>query len=169
MKELKWHRSRSLSLLPGYLRILGTGGLTWSKNLPVTPVFNTYLPYAIVNDEGRQANKIRDCSQLLSDAAAYIATYESEQNVYYLKVYGNGVSDALDIEKRQSDDTKANHIPDGCENITVPGDLDADSGVDRLDLKFIAVSRKKAVKENVPRDLDGNGKMNGFDIREWIL
>jgi hypothetical protein len=154
------------------------GGATWSKNQPVTPVFNTHLPYNIVNGEERQSDKMGDYTQLVSDAngahIAYTATYHGEQDVYYLNVFpdcnNNGKSDVLDIQNRVSGDTNFNHLPDSCENIAIKGDLDGDRDVDQLDLNVVIAARNKpASGVNDPRDLDKNGVINALDVRKLTL
>ncbi len=154
------------------------GGLTWSPNRPITPIFNTHLPYAIVNGEERQADKMGDYTQLLSDAngahIAYAATYNGEQDVYYLNVFpdcnNNSVSDVLDIQRRRVGDTNSNHTPDTCEAISITGDIDGDKDVDQLDLNLVLAARNKpASGQNDPRDLDGNGTINATDARKLTL
>ncbi|MBD9357996.1 hypothetical protein [Methylomonas albis] len=154
------------------------GGLTWSKNLAVTPEFDTHLPYKIVNGQAQQTYKLGDYTQLVSDASgahiAYTATYNGEQDVYYLNVFpdcnSNGKSDVLDIQNRLSGDTNFNHLPDSCENITVRGDLDGDRDVDQLDLNVVIAARNlPASGVSDPRDLDKNGVINVLDVRKLTL
>ncbi|PKD38819.1 hypothetical protein CWO84_17335 [Methylomonas sp. Kb3] len=154
------------------------GGVTWSKNQAVTPVFNTHLPYNIVNGEERQGDKMGDYTQIVSDAngahIAYTATYHGEQDVYYLNVFpdcnNNGKSDVLDIQNRVSGDTNFNHLPDSCESISVRGDLDGDRDVDQLDLNLVIAARNQpATGVDDPRDLDKNGVINVLDVRKLTL
>jgi hypothetical protein len=154
------------------------GGVTWSQNQAVTPTFNTHLPYSIVNGVERQADKLGDYTQLISDAngahIAYAATYNGEQDVYYLNVFpdcdGNKVSDVLDIEQGRSSDTNGNHIPDSCENIIVPSDLDGDRDVDQQDLNRILAARNQPASGlGDPRDLDKSGTINALDARKLSL
>lgn len=152
------------------------GGLTWSPNQPVSQPFNTYLPY----DPGteNQKDKLGDYAQLVSDAngahIAYAATFNGEQDVYYLNVFpdcnNNAVSDVLDIQNRVSGDTNFNHLADSCENISVKGDLDGDRDVDQLDLNVVLAARNQpASGVNDPRDLDKNGVINVLDLRKLTL
>jgi len=154
------------------------GGLTWSKNQAVTPLFNTHLPYSFINGEERPADKIGDYTQMLSDAngahIAYTGTFNGEQDVYYLNIFpdcnSNKRSDVLDIQQRLSGDTNSNHVPDSCENITVLGDIDGDRDVDQLDVnQVIAARNKPASGASDPRDLDKNGVINALDARKQIL
>lgn len=154
------------------------GGLTWSKNQAVTPLFNTHLPYSFINGEERPADKIGDYTQMLSDAngahIAYTGTFNGEQDVYYLNIFpdcnGNKRSDVLDIQQRLSGDTNSNHVPDSCENIAVQGDIDGDRDVDQLDVnQVIAARNKPASGASDPRDLDINGVINALDARKQTL
>ena len=154
------------------------GGVTWSKNQPVTPVFDTYVPSVLVAGEENAADKLGDYTQMLSDAdgahVAYPATYNGEQDVYYLNVFpdcdGNKISDVIDIGQRRHGDTNTNHIPDYCETITVIGDLDGDKDVDQSDLnRLLAARNKKSSGPNDPRDLDRNGIINILDSRKQAL
>jgi hypothetical protein len=91
------------------------GGVTWSANLPVSPPFDYRLGYP-----GGQ-RKIGDYYTMVShdDSAvvAYAATYNGEQDVYFVRVGdcdGNGVHDSVDAQAAGAD-TNANGIPDACE------------------------------------------------------
>lgn len=154
------------------------GGLSWSGNHAVTPAFNTHLPTLLVNGEARQGSKMGDYTQLVSDAdgahIAYTATYNGEQDVYYLRVFpdcnNNGVSDVADIQQRRNGDTNNNHQPDTCENITVIGDVDGDKDVDRLDINLVnAAKNQPASGPSDSRDLDHNGVINVLDARKQSL
>lgn len=154
------------------------GGVSWSSNQPVTPLFDTHLPYNSVNGEERQADKLGDYTQLISDTngahIAYTATFNGEQDIYYLNVFpdcnGNGLSDVLDIQARRSGDINGSHIPDSCETIIVPGDLDGDKDVDRQDQLALAAARNQpATGGDDPRDLDRSGVVNALDVRRQTL
>ena len=170
-----WYDTRG-SLQPAvsqlYYAYSWDGGQTWSQNTPVTAPFNTHIAYPL------GAQKLGDYTHLVSDAqgahVAYTATYNGEQDVYYLNVFpdcnSNKLSDVLDIDQRRTGDTNSNNIPDSCENMTVPGDLDGDRDVDQLDLnQLLAARNKPASGPNDPRDLDKNGVINVLDIRKQTL
>ena len=59
------------------------GGVTWSPNVAVTPPFNPFLGYP-------QQNKMGDYITLVSDNTganvAYAATFNSEEDIYYVRV-----------------------------------------------------------------------------------
>jgi hypothetical protein len=148
------------------------GGRTWSQNRPVTPSFNTH------NNYPSGAQKIGDYAGMVSDETggniSYTATYNGEQDVYYLRVFpdcnNNSQSDVLDIEQRTSGDINANHIPDSCETIAVSGDLDSDGDVDQLDVNLLLASKNKpASGAKDPKDLDKNGVINVLDARKQAL
>ncbi len=92
------------------------GGDNWLGNIPVSPSFDSLLGHP-------NQNKIGDYYTIVSTGAhanvAYSATFNGEQDVYYLQVFpdcnGNGVSDVTDIAGGQASDANANHIPDSCE------------------------------------------------------
>jgi len=151
------------------------GGQSWSKNKVVTPSFNTHLPYRIVNGKEQQADKIGDYTHLVSDTngahIAYSATFNGEQDVYYLNVFpdcnNNAVSDVVDLTQG-SQDTDGNHIPDECE-ISI-GDIDKDGDVDRNDMSLILASRNQpASGSDDPKDLDGDGIITVLDARKVRL
>jgi hypothetical protein len=90
-------------------------GDTWSPNLQVSPSFNSYLGWP-------QQNKLGDYYSIVSDAtgadAVYAATFNGEQDVYYIRLFpdcnSNGVSDVIDLDG-SSADCNGNMIPDECE------------------------------------------------------
>lgn len=62
------------------------GGLTWSRNLAASPPFNPFLGYP-------NQNKMGDYMQVVSDNdggnVAYCATFNGEQDVYFVRVAPN--------------------------------------------------------------------------------
>jgi hypothetical protein len=91
-------------------------GSTWSPNVPVSPPFNSWVGWP-------QQNKMGDYSGIVADATgadvAYAATFNSEQDVYYVRLFpdcnGNGVSDVTDLATHTSQDCNVSHVPDECE------------------------------------------------------
>ena len=170
-----WYDTRG-SLQPAisqlYYAYSWDGGLTWSQNQPVTTAFNTHIAYPL------GAQKLGDYSHLVSDKngahVAYTATFNGEQDVYYLNVFpdcnNNNKSDVLDISQRQSGDINRNHIPDFCEAIKVPGDVDNDRDVDLSDINLVILARNKPLTGlNDPKDVDKNGVINAQDVRKQTL
>jgi hypothetical protein len=107
------------------------GGATWSVNVAVSPSFDSTVGYP-------QQNKIGDYSTIVSNLTgadvAYAATFNGEQDVYYVRVFpdcnSNGASDVTDIASGSSFDCDANHVPDECQ--TAPACLGAGSVPDGL-------------------------------------
>jgi hypothetical protein len=91
-------------------------GATWSPNTAVSPSFDSMVGFP-------NNDKIGDYVTLVSDAtgadAAYAATFNGEQDVYYVRLFpdcnGNGVSDVTDLAAHTSFDCNLSHVPDECE------------------------------------------------------
>ena len=64
------------------------GGVTWSANEALSPAFDPHLGWP-------QQNKIGDYYDMVSDAAgarlAYAATFNGEQDVYYLRILAGSI------------------------------------------------------------------------------
>lgn len=95
------------------------GGVTWSPNQKVSPMWNSYAGWP-------NQNKIGDYYGMISDRVgahvAWAATFNGEQDVYYLRIgdydcNGNGVGDSLDVALGTSTDANMNGIPDECEGL----------------------------------------------------
>jgi hypothetical protein len=96
------------------------GGVTWSANQALSPVFDSHIGWP-------NQNKIGDYYDMVSDAVganvAWAATFNDEQDVYYTRIGDydcnvNGVPDADDISSGSSFDLDMNGIPDECEDFT---------------------------------------------------
>ena len=92
-------------------------GVTWSANVALSPPFDPHLGWP-------QQNKLGDYYDMVSDSVgahvAYAATFNGEQDVYYLRIgnydcNGNGISDLDDLAGGTSPNCNANDIPDECE------------------------------------------------------
>jgi hypothetical protein len=93
------------------------GGVSWSTNVKLSPVFNSWVGWP-------NQNKIGDYYGMISDRVgahvAWSATFNNEQDVYYLRIGDydcntNGVGDSLDIALGTSPDVNGDGIPDECE------------------------------------------------------
>jgi len=93
------------------------GGVTWTPNQQLSPMWDSFLGWP-------NQNKIGDYYHMISDKVgahlAWAATFNGEQDVYYLRIgdydcNDNGVGDSLDIANGTSWDVNANEIPDECE------------------------------------------------------
>ncbi len=141
------------------------GGVTWSINEPVGPSWNS-----LVGFPGQ--NKIGDYNDMESDNGgarlAYAATYNGEQDVYYVRLTpdcnGNGIADESDILAGTSDDCNGNLIPDSCEsqedcNINGQQDIcDTAGGVDDCNHNFVPDSCEP------DEDCNGNGQRDICEV-----
>ncbi|MDO8630368.1 MAG: sialidase family protein, partial [Phycisphaerales bacterium] len=96
-------------------------GVSWSVNVPVGPMFDPLIGWP-------NQNKIGDYYDIKSDLVganvAYAATYNGEQDVYYLRIgqydcNNNGIGDTTEIAGGASD-ANSNGIPDACELEMIP-------------------------------------------------
>jgi hypothetical protein len=108
------------------------GGDSWSVPVTASPLFNSWRGWP-------NQNKMGDYYDMVSDETgadlAYAATFNDEQDVYYLRLWsdcnGNGISDNHDLWSRQERDCNKNTVPDTCEIIENPGiDTDEDGIID---------------------------------------
>jgi hypothetical protein len=90
-------------------------GATWSASVPLSPAWNSLVGFP-------DQEKIGDYYHMVSDAVgasvAYAATFNGEQDIYFLRVgdcNASGAHDATDIALHTSLDCNANLIPDECE------------------------------------------------------
>lgn len=121
------------------------GGETWSLPIPVTPPFDPHLGMPSNQD------KLGDYYHLISDDAAaylaYSATFNGEQDVYFLRIpyndcNSNGVFDDQDIAEGTSQDCNGNGVPDECEQ-----DCNGNGRADECD-----------ITDGTLRDDDGDGR-----------
>ena len=97
-----------------------TAGATWSRNVAVSPPFDSNVGWPA-------QNKIGDYLGIVSDTVqahvAYAATFNGEQDVYYVRVFPdcnlNGLSDETDVANGTSPDCDGNHVPDECQFVPV--------------------------------------------------
>ncbi len=90
-------------------------GRTWSANVAASPAFSSTIGWP-------NQNKIGDYYTIVSHLSgadvAYSATFNGEQDIYYIRVFPdcnhNGVSD-VDDAQGSSPDCNGNSIPDECE------------------------------------------------------
>jgi len=110
----------------------GDGGDSWSVPVSASPLFNSWRGWP-------RQNKMGDYFDMVSDDAgadlAYAATYNDEQDVYYLRLWsdcnGNGISDSHDMWSGQARDCNVNAVSDSCEIIEDPTlDTDDDGIID---------------------------------------
>jgi hypothetical protein len=91
-------------------------GVTWRQNLPLSPPFNHSLGYPNQNKLGDYYDMVSTDKQAY---LAYAATFNGEQDVYFLAIMPdcneNGLHDGTDILNGTSTDCNENLIPDDCE------------------------------------------------------
>jgi len=106
-------------------------GATWSANLPVSPSFDSHLGWP-------QQNKIGDYYDMVADNLgvniAYSATFNGEEDVYYLRI-GPRLGECDYDGDRDVDLTDLAAWPD-C--MTGPGPADLGSGCEAFDTDFDA-------------------------------
>jgi hypothetical protein len=125
------------------------GGTTWSPNAQLSQPFDPLLGWP-------QQDKIGDYSGMVSDRVGadvvYAATFNGEQDVYYLRIgerdcNDNGIGDPTDIATAFDTDKDLDGIPDRCET-----DSDGDGAVDAIDNCVAAPNR-----DQLDADEDGIG------------
>ena len=156
------------------------GGATWAASIPLGPAWDPHVGWP-------NQNKVGDYYHMVSDNVgadlAYAATYNGEQDVYYLRIgerdcnmnglgdeteiaqgltqdcNGNGIPDSCDIADGRSLDDNGNGIPDECDSLC-SGDLDGDGDTDQADLGILL----SAYLNNAQGDLDGDGDTDQADL-----
>jgi len=138
------------------------GGVTWSQNTPVSPMFDSWVGWP-------HQNKLGDYYDMISDnagaAVAYAATFNGEQDVYYLRIgdldcNGNGFPDADDIALGTSPDCDQNDLPDECDPDC--NDNDEVDVCEILDDPSLDCDGN-LIPDACDPDLDGDGINNGCD------
>jgi hypothetical protein len=118
-------------------------GRTWSRNEPVSRLFDSWVGWP-------NQNKLGDYYDMISDDAgvniAYAATFNGEQDVYFLRIdldcNDNGITDTEEVTAGSSPDCDNNYRPDECDP-----DIDGDGFIDGCD-----------------DDMDGDGVLNDADV-----
>ncbi len=155
--DIVWYDTRNSgqeNISELYYSCSADAGATWSANTPVSPPFDSWIGWP-------DQNKIGDYIQCVSDRTGvdviYAATFNGEQDVYYLRIgprdcNENGVADDDDISTGLSDDCNENDIPDECELAAGTAADGNDNGV--LD----------ACEFDCPGDADGDGSIGQPDL-----
>ena len=159
------------------------GGVTWSANTQLSPVFNSWLGWP-------NQSKMGDYYDMISDNVganlAWAATFNGEQDVYYLRIgdydcNGNGIGDTDDLANGDSGDCNKNGIPDECEIAAgtlldkngngIPdecegvSDIDGDGMVGASDLLLLLASWGACADcDDCPADLDGDCAVGAGDL-----
>ncbi len=139
------------------------GGLTWAENVPVSPVFDSHVGWP-------QQDKIGDYYDMISDNVtgnlAYAATFNGEQDVYFLRVgdcNGNGAHDSEDVANGTSEDCNENGSPDECDpdcnTNGIPDECDITDGAS-LDCQ------PNGIPDECEEDCNGNAIPDDCDITD---
>jgi hypothetical protein len=138
-------------------------GQTWSINVPASPVFDSHVGWP-------QQNKLGDYYDMISDNAAanlaYAATFNDEQDVYFLRLgdcNDNGTHDGEELADGSGFDINANGILDDCECIA---DLDGDGTVGAADLAILLGTWGPCA--GCPADFNGDGIINAPDLAQLL-
>ncbi len=119
--DVVWNDTRhteQINLCELFYSFSTDGGVTWSPNIQVSQMFDSYLGGPIGNP------KLGDYYHMWSDNlganVAYAATFNGEHDVYYLRIgpydcNGNETPDDEDITDGASLDCNENEVPDECE------------------------------------------------------
>jgi len=136
-------------------------GLTWSANLTVSPQFDSHLGWP-------NQNKLGDYYHMISDTAsanlAYAATFNGEQDVYFLRLgdcNNNGTHDGEELAQG-SPDLDGNGVLDVCEGGSCAADLDGDGAVGPVDLAMLLASWGPC--PGCPADLNADGMVGPDDL-----
>lgn len=144
-------------------------GDSWSGGLPVSPAFDSTVGFP-------QQNKIGDYYHMVSDAdgaaVAYAATFNGEEDVYFLRVgdcNANGLHDSVDVENMTSEDCDANGVPDECEpdcngnGVTDACDLLAGTSVD---CNGNQIPDECDIAAGDSQDCDGDGLLDECEVTD---
>ena len=127
-----WNDTRNYTAAPWsnlcelYYSYSTDAGVTWSKNIPVSPMFDSYLGWP---DNPKLGDYYHMISDNLGVSVAYAATFNGEQDVYFLRIgpwdcNGNEIPDEDDIACGDGNrcesipgsyDCNVNGVPDECE------------------------------------------------------
>ncbi len=125
------------------------GGKTWSENTPASPMFDSHVGWP-------RQNKIGDYYDMVSDPLgahlAYAATFNNEQDVYYLRIAidcnNNGLHDGDDIASGRSKDVNGNGIPDECEGCVGKEKIKRANCKDRRGVNKMTVKLKGGIEND---------------------
>jgi BNR/Asp-box repeat len=161
-----WNDTRAMgseSLSETYMAYSLDGGQTWSRNTPISPVWNSLIGFP-------NQQKIGDYYDMVSDVGgahlAYAATFNGEQDVYYLHIApdcnANGVHDGSDIIAGDSLDRNQNLLPDACD-----ADFNHDQVLNLEDIDAL-IAAIATGSTNPAFNLTENSAINLDDRDAWL-
>lgn len=158
-----------------YYRSSSDGGDTWSAEQVLGATWNSWLGWP-------SQNKIGDYYDMESDSLgaclAYAATYNGEQDVYYLRIgpedcNRNGVPDGQDIGSGAEQDCNSNGIPDSCEyaaGTLVHPDFNGDNAITPADVaSFVNAWVADLGAGTLITDVDRDHEVTPADIAAFVL
>ena len=164
--DVVWNDTRNSgadNLSELYYSFSADGGLTWSVNIPLSPMFDSFLGWP-------QQSKLGDYYHMLSDNAgaslAYAATFNGEQDVYFLRIdldcNENGIPDDQEIADGISPDCNETGLPDECdiEGGTSP-DCNGNGTPDECEMPPIDPGATDCNGNGVPDECDLDCQPNG--------
>jgi hypothetical protein len=167
--DVAWNDTRAgqATISELYYAYSTDAGATFSAGLPVSPSFDSTVGHP-------QQNKIGDYYHMISSTAdaalAYSATFNGEQDVYFVRLGDcntNGAHDSTDVSGGSSDDVNANGIPDECEpdcnGNGVPDEIDLSSGTSD-DCNGNQVPDECDVVNGTSNDCDGNTLLDECEV-----
>ena len=154
--------SQQLQVSELYYAYSYDAGNTWSQNIQLSPAFNSHIGWP-------NQQKLGDYYHTVSDQAAvnivYAATFTGGQDVYFLRAGDcntNNVHDGIDILFGMSADANGNSIPDECEGIGCPADVNGDDTVNVQDL--LAVIGAWGPCAGCAADVNDDSQVNVIDL-----
>jgi hypothetical protein len=136
-------------------------GQTWSSNIQVSPSFDSHVGWP-------QQSKLGDYYDMVSEEAvariAYAATFNGEQDVYFLEVgdcNNNGVHDGTDISGGSSTDYNIDGIPDDCQCVA---DINGSGSVNVMDFLLLLAAWGPTLGNPADINLD-----NSVDVLDFLI
>jgi hypothetical protein len=141
------------------------GGVTFSDGLPVSPPFDSTMGYPVQHKIGDYYHMI---SSATDAALAYSATFNGEQDIYFLRVgdcNANERHDSIDLESMP--DVNGNRILDVCESDcngnSVPDSVDISGGTS-ADCNTNSIPDECDISSGLLGDCDASGVPDECEI-----
>jgi hypothetical protein len=167
--DVVWNDTRSgpATTSEVYYAYSTDAGVSFSAGLPVSPAYDSTVGWPVQNKMGDYYHMI---SASTHASLAYAATFNGEQDVYFLRVgdcNANGAHDSVDLAASASADVNANGIPDECEpdcnGNGVPDPVDLAGGTS-ADCNANAIPDECDVSSGASEDCDGDGVIDDCQV-----